>query len=320
MEFEDLLCITENMASQLRSAGINTVEALAIQTFDHLKLILKNIPENRIKDLQEEVWKSLGYWFTPASKLAELRKEELVFSTGCKDLDRILAGGIRTRCITEFSGEYGAGKTECLLTLLVETLGRNPNIQAIWFDTEESFKEIRVSEIAASRGYDPSKILAATIYVPVWHTDHFMTMIQKADSLIKNRNVRLILVDSIIGPLRSEYLGREVLWQRQQLLNKILRYLLNYAKAFNLAVAVTNQVVANPNAMYTFDPVQQQIPVGGNILAHNAETRIYLRKARGIARIARLIDSSWLPPGECVFKLTGKGIEDIPEENEAGKT
>ena len=315
MEFEDLVCITENMASKLRNAGINTVEALAMQTFNQLKQIFPKMPDDRIRHMQEEVWKTLGYWFTPASKLTELRKEELIFSTGCKALDKILAGGIRTRCITEFSGEYGAGKTESLLTILVETLGRNPNIQAIWFDTEESFKEIRVSEIAASRGYKPDKILAATIYVPIWHTDHFMTMIQKADSLIKNRNVRLILVDSITGPLRSEYLGREVLWLRQQILNRILRYLLNYAKAFNLAVVVTNQVVANPNAVFTFDPVQQQIPVGGNILAHNAETRIYLRKAaRGNVRIARLIDSSWLPPAECIFMLTEKGIEDIPEE------
>ena len=170
VEFEDLPCVTGNIASQLRRAGINTVEALAMQTFDRLEEALKGVPEERIRQIQEEVWKSMGYWFSPASKLAELRKEELVFPTGCKALDEILAGGIRSRCITEFAGEFGAGKTECLLTLLVETLGRNPDYTAIWFDTEESFKDVRVSEIAQWRGYDPKTVLKGTIYIPIWHT------------------------------------------------------------------------------------------------------------------------------------------------------
>jgi len=139
-----------------------------------------------------------------------------------------------------------------------------------------------------------------------------------ADRLIKERNVKLLLIDSIIAPFRAEYVGREVLWLRQQQLNKTLRYLLNYAKAFNLAVVVTNQVVANPQVVYTGDdPTANKVPTGGNILAHNAETRIYLRKAaHGNTRIARLIDSSWLPPRECVFQITEKGITDVEEEKE----
>jgi len=30
-------------------------------------------------------------------------------------------------------------------------------------------------------------------------------------------------------------------------------------------------------------------------------------------RIIKLFDSSWLPPGETTFRITEKGIEDIPE-------
>ena len=315
MDFEDLESMTPEIASRLRKNDVTTIESLAMQTLEELKLILKGVSEKKIRKIQIEAWKTLGYWFTPADKLSQMRKEQLVFATGCKALDDILAGGIRTRGITEFCGEFGVGKTESLLTILVETLGRNREFGAIFFDSEESFSDRRVGQIATLRGYEPEEILRRTMYVPVWHTQHFMESVKWADGLIKERNVKLILVDSIIAPLRAEYVGREVLWLRQQLLNRILRDLLNYAKAFNLAVAVTNQVVANPQVVYTGDPTANKVPTGGNILAHNAETRIYLRKAaHGNTRIARLIDSSWLPPRECVFQITEKGIEDVESE------
>jgi len=314
LEFEDLEGMTPSIASRLRKNNITTLESLAMLTLHEIKETLKGVSERKIREIQIETWKALGYWFTPGDMLAKTRKEEIVFTTGCKALDGILAGGVRTRTITEFAGEYGTGKTESLLTIMVEALGKNGDYAAIFFDSEESFNEKRVAQIARSRGYDPGGILKRVLYVPIWHTDHFRESVKWADGLIKERNVKLILVDSIIAPLRAEYIGREVLWERQQLLNKILRDLLNYAKAFNLAVVVTNQVVAKPQTVYYVDPTANNTPAGGNILAHNAETRIYLRKSQGNKRIARLIDSSWLPPAECVFQITEKGIEDVPEE------
>lgn len=311
MEFEELKSITSTIAAHLHRGGVNTVEALAMQTLDELKAKLPGVPEEKIRELQLEVWKALGYWFMPASQLIEMRKKLLTFPTGSKALDKMLGGGVRTGSITEFCGEYGSGKTECLLTLMVETLGRNKDYGTIFFDSEATYSQERVEEIARQRGFEPEAILDRTTYVRIWHSQHFKEAVAQADTLIKKGNVKLILVDSIIAPIRAEYLGREVLWYRQQVLNSILRDLLNYAKAFNLAVVVTNQVVANPQVVYSQDPVLMNPPTGGHILAHNAETRIYLRKGEGNRRIARLIDSSWLPPGECVFRITEKGVEDV---------
>jgi len=36
-----------------------------------------------------------------------------------------------------------------------------------------------------------------------------------------------------------------------------------------------------------------------------------LRKSSGEKRIARMMDSPNLPPGECVFKVTPEGIRDV---------
>lgn len=313
MEFEDFACITTQMAAQLRKAGVNTVEVLAMQTFQDLREVFGKIPDEKIRGLQREVWEATGYWFTPADKLVDLRKQELVFSTGCKALDGVLGGGVRSRCITEFAGEYGSGKTQSIFTAMVETLASHSQFTVIFFDSEECFREARIREIARTRGYGPDDLMKRVILVPVLNSDHFSETVHWSTDLIKNRNVRLLIVDSIVAPLRSEYVGREVLSQRQQLLNRILRDLLNYAKAFNLAVAVTNQVVANPQALYSMDPTQNNKPTGGHILAHNVETRIYLRKAEANKRIAHLLDSSCLAPSECVFQITEKGIEDLPE-------
>jgi len=315
LKFEDIKGITPSIASKLRKNNITTVEKLAMASIEELKEILKGTPENKIREMQIEVWKALGYWYIPANMISQVGKQPIVFSTGCKALNEILEGGIRSRILTEFCGEYGAGKTESLLTILVENMAKKTDYTAIFYDSEETFNEQRVAQIAKARGYDPEEIFRKTLLLRVWNTQHFIEAIKQADGIIKERNVKLILIDSIIATLRSEYIGRETLAARQHLLNKMLRMLLNYAKAFNLAVVMTNQVSDNPQQVYyTQDPTTEKKPTGGNILAHNAETRIFLRKAaKPTVRIARIIDSSWLPPRECVFQITEAGITDLEE-------
>jgi len=51
-------------------------------------------------------------------------------------------------------------------------------------------------------------------------------------------------------------------------------------------------------------------PVGGHILAHLVDTRVYLRKGRGDQRIARIEDSPRLPVAEATFCIAAGGIQD----------
>ena len=59
--------------------------------------------------------------------------------------------------------------------------------------------------------------------------------------------------------------------------------------------------------MFFADPTK---PVGGHIVAHTATFRVYLRKSKGEKRIARLVDSPYLPEGEVVFAVVREGIRD----------
>ncbi|HID17074.1 TPA: DNA repair and recombination protein RadA, partial [Candidatus Bathyarchaeota archaeon] len=132
---------------------------------------------------------------------------------------------------------------------------------------------------------------------------------EKADKAIKENNVRLIIVDSLTAHFRSEYLGREMLAERQQKLNNHMHKLLRLARAFNAAAVVTNQVMSKPDQFFSVGVE----PVGGHVVAHTSHTRIFLRKTSGQIRIARLVSSPYLPEGERVFKITEEGVVDVPE-------
>jgi len=113
----------------------------------------------------------------------------------------------------------------------------------------------------------------------------------------------------MIGHFKSEYIGRETLSERQQKLNSCLHKLLRLAEAYNLPVIVTNQVQANP-AQFFGDPNR---PAGGHVMAHACTHRVYLRKGSKGTRLAKVIDSPYLPEHTTRFRITEKGIEDVLE-------
>ena len=119
-------------------------------------------------------------------------------------------------------------------------------------------------------------------------------------------NIKMVVVDSLTSHFRSEYIGRGMLADRQQKLNRHLKELKQLADVNNALVFMTNQVHSKPDAMWG-DPTK---PVGGHVLAHASTFRIYLRKAKAGRRIARLVDSPNLPDGECVFQVTEDGLCD----------
>ena len=96
---------------------------------------------------------------------------------------------------------------------------------------------------------------------------------------------------SLFAPsYRQEFIGRGELAERQQRMGQTLHRLRVLAEQFNLAVLLTNQVMADPGAGAAL-VADAKKPVGGHILAHASDTRVYLRKAKADQRIARIVDS-----------------------------
>ncbi|CAM5998829.1 unnamed protein product [Sphagnum balticum] len=109
----------------------------------------------------------------------------------------------------------------------------------------------------------------------------------------------LLIVDSIMAVFRNDFTGRGELSERQQVLGKVLSKLMKLAEQFNVAVYMTNQVMADPgNTMAHVDPKK---PIGGHVLAHASTTRLYFRKGKGEQRICKIFDSPCLAENEATF-------------------
>ena len=313
---EDLPGVGPSTAQKLRELGFHTVESLAMATVRELEPA--GISEKKALAIINAARSSIGISFIRADELLRMRQNVLRLTTGSKALDKLLDGGLETQTITEFYGEYGSGKSQichqlCVNVQLPPERG-GLNGAALYIDTENTFRTERIVQMAKHLGLDPENVVKNIIYAEAYTSDHQMFLLENADKVIKENNVKLIIIDSLTAHFRSEYLGREMLAVRQQKLNKHMHKLIRLARAFNAVAVVTNQVMAKPD-MFFGDAIH---PVGGHIVGHTSHTRIYLRKAsHGPVRIARLVSSPYLPEGEEVFKITENGIEDVSEEDRA---
>jgi len=312
---EDLPGIGPAISQKLRELGFHTVESLATATAKELEPA--GIGEKKALEVIREARSSMAVSFIRADELLKMRQTVLRLTTGSKMLDELLGGGLETQTITEFYGEYGSGKSQMCHQLCV-------NVQlppergglggaALYIDTENTFRTERVVQMARHLGLDPEEVVKHIIFADAYTSDHQMFLVDNADKVVKENGIRLIIVDSLTSHFRSEYLGREMLAERQQKLNKHMHKLIRLARAFNAVAVVTNQVMSKPDIFFG----NAIHPVGGHIVAHTSHTRIFLRKsARGPVRIARLVSSPYLPEGERIFNITENGIEGVTEEDD----
>ena len=317
-DLENIEGVGPAIASRFRSAGITTAEVIAVTPPKEIAQ-KTGVGFNTVLNIVEAARKLLSLNFITADELWKKRQGMHKCSTGSKNLDKLLAGGIATQAVTEFIGEFGAGKTQICFKLCVtvqlplEEGGLNGNV--VYVDTEGTFIPERIAEIASTSGLDPEKVLANIFLARAYNSNHQGLLIDHLFKFCLENNIKLVIVDSMIGHFRGEYIGRESLSERQQALNNQLHKLLRLTEAFNLPVVITNQVQANP-ATFFGDPNK---PTGGNIMAHASTHRVYLRKGGKGTRIATIIDSPSLPESKTRFKITEKGIEDVQEDKEDAK-
>ncbi len=309
VDIQDLNGVGPVTASKLREAGYDSVASLAIAPIRELieKAGLENSVALKISRAARE---TIQTDFVTARQLYERRQNLQRLSFASSNLDKLLGGGLETQAITEFVGEFGAGKSQICMKLSVMTQlpTKDGGLEGkvLFVDTEGTFAAQRVYQMAQAMQLDPEKILDGIIYSRVYNSDHQILTVDHSFKICQEEKIKLLVVDSILSHFRGEYIGRESLSERQQRLNGHLHKLLRIAQALNLAVVVTNQVQANPQAFFG-DPTR---PAGGNILAHASTHRVMLRKASKGLRVAKIIDSPYLPESEAYFQITEKGVED----------
>jgi len=286
--------------------------------------------------------------FQKASDTLKYRERQINtnrISTGCNSLNELLGGGFEPQAVTEFYGIYGCGKTQiCHTAAVMAQLPRDQgglNGEVIWIDTEGTFRPERIRDIVVERGLvplkpkssksDPNeplneedvmKFLDRITVANATSASHQELIVDEIRSLmavhqqdVKDGKVAetdprpvLIIVDSLTTHFRVEYIGRGLLSPRQTSLNRHIHKLLKTAEIYNVAVIITNQVIANPEGFG--NPIK---PVGGNVLAHASTYRVYLRKGSATKRIAKMDDSPMHEQKEVVFSVEKSGVVDTDE-------
>ncbi|MBU7015220.1 MAG: DNA repair and recombination protein RadA [Theionarchaea archaeon] len=307
---EDLPGIGPKTAEKLREAGYATVEKIAVSSPKDLSELadLGETIATKVIEAAKEMADVGG--FITAEELQEKRKSIGHITTGSNDLNELLGGGVETQAITEVFGEFGSGKSQlahqlCVNVQLPEEKG-GLNAGAIFIDTENTFRPQRIIQMAEGLELDTAAVMKKIRVARAFNSSHQILLAEKSEELLRQGGIRLLVVDSLTASFRAEYIGRGTLAERQQLLNKHLRTLHEMADLYDVAVFVTNQVSARPDAFFG-DPNK---PIGGHVLGHSATMRVYLRKSKKGQRIARLVDSPNLPEGEAIFVVTEQGIID----------
>ncbi|GFH12562.1 meiotic recombination DMC1 [Haematococcus lacustris] len=150
-----------------------------------------------------------------AGVLVQRARDIVRITTGSKQLDDLLGGGMETKAITEMHGEYRTGKTQLCLTMCVtcqmpENMGGGAG-KVAFVDTEGTFRPERITAIAERYQLDPTAVL---------------------DNI----------VDSLTSNFRNDFCGRGELADRQQKLGQMLSRLKKISEEFNVAVVVTNHL------------------------------------------------------------------------------
>jgi DNA repair protein RadA len=309
IELQDIPGIGKKISEKLTEVGFTDPMAIAVSSPSELAGIAET-GEATARKIINAVRQMLDVGFESADKIMERKQAAAKITTGSENLNKILGGGVETQALTEAYGQFASGKSQLAFQLAVNVqlpkekggLGKN----CLFIDTENTFSPNRIVNIAESLGIDPKKALKGVYVARAYNSEHQVFLIDKAPEMIEEKNIGLIIVDSLMSHFRADFIGRGELARRQQKLNKHLHALQRLSDAHNLAVYVTNQVMANPAVLFG-DPTR---PVGGHIVAHQATYRMYLRKGKAGTRIAKLTDAANLPEAEAVFKITENGLAD----------
>ncbi len=306
-EITDLPGVGAATAEKLITAGFDNLMSIAVASIGEV-VEASGVSESVARKIIQASRESLDMGFSSGEELMARRAQVTKISTGVQDFDRILGGGFESGSISECFGQYGSAKTQVAHQLAVNVVASDPTAIVVFIDTENTFRPERILQFAEGKELDGSVVLKNIKVAKAYNSDHQMLLAEKVEDLIKQgMNVRLLIVDSLTAHFRAEFIGRGMLAERQQKINRHMRTLSKLADMYNLAVYVTNQVMTKPDQFFG-DPTEA---IGGHIVGHNSTFRIYLRRGKKGTRVAKLVDSPNLPDDEAVFIIGEKGLTDV---------
>ncbi len=292
---------------KMEAAGYTDLLSIAVATPGEL-VGATEMSEQTAKKIIAIARSNLEMGFMTGDEVLKKREQIVKITTGSKEFDKLFGGGIETGAITEVYGQYGSGKSQLAHVLAVRCQLLDPENVVVFIDTEGTFRPERIVSIAKALKLDPHTVLKNIKVAKAFNSDHQALLGEKVEDLIKKQGmkVKLVIVDSLTAHFRAEFVGRGTLADRQQKINKHMHALAKIGDMYNVAIYVTNQVMAKPDTFFG-DPTES---IGGHIVAHNSTYRVYVRKGKKGTRVAKMVDAPNIPEMEAIFKIEEEGITD----------
>ncbi len=216
-------------------------------------------------------------------------------TTGSKNLDDLLEGGLEGGAITLLFGEAGSGKTN--ICLQVASLVAQRGKKAIYIDTEGVSLE-RLQQIAGE-GYE--EVMKNLLFFEPHSFEEQEKFVEKAVKLAESSlEVGAIILDSATIHYRLTRNDEER--GARKTLSSQLAKLLAVGRTKDIPILVTSQVYTDIDKG-TFEPL------GGHVLLHNAKATLRLEKVSAGTRRATIVKHRHLEEGRRAdFRLTKTGV------------
>lgn len=151
-------------------------------------ITIKGISEAKADKILIEASKLVKMGFTTATDFHQKRSELIQLTTGSKELDRLLGGGVETGSITEIFGEFRTGKSQICHTLAVTCqlpIEHNGGEgKCLYIDTEGTFRPERLLAVAERYKMSPTEILDNVAYARAHNTDHQTQLLVQAAAMM----------------------------------------------------------------------------------------------------------------------------------------
>lgn len=256
----------------------------------------------------------------PTSARALLATAERHVASGCGPLDRALGGGARRGSLTEFVGRAGAGKTQCCFALAAACAAAGHAV--VYVDTESTFRGKRLWQIAEARGAagTATDLLRRVHVLRPGSAAELLAVLERGDVLQRaaESGARLCVLDSVAAIARGDFAGRADLVDRQKWLARAAAALKRVAVEADVAVVVSNHVMADFKAdgASAEDAVT---PALGLTWHHAVTTRVLLDAApprAGVERRARsasVVKSPAVAPAPFAYAVGAAGVVGADE-------
>lgn len=209
-------------------------------------------------------------------------------TTGIKELDRVLGGGIVQGSLVLVGGDPGIGKSTLLLQMCYNLADNGKDV--LYISGEESLKQIKLRADRIGQCSDKLMLLCET-------------NLDIIENILKDRRPEIVIIDSIQTMYKDEIGAAPGSVSQVRESTSILMQL---AKGLNITIFIVGHVT------------KEGVVAGPRVLEHMVDTVLYFEGDRYASyRILRGVKNRFGSTNEIgVFEMQEKGLVEVPDPSE----